>query len=157
MESLPTEIVYHIMSFIRHDCIDFLKYLKENHNEKYKILILSINKKINNKYEIFGALEYAFHNIHNINTKEEYMEIKKILYFNVYNFQTNIIVYKLLEFYISNIDEKRKKKFMNLCANNFNNSIYNPNNLRYEPKLKLRDIDIYLKNYLHIKKELLSF
>ena len=54
MESLPTEIVYHIMSFIRHDCIDFLKYLKENHKEKYTILILSINKKINNKYEILG-------------------------------------------------------------------------------------------------------
>ena len=155
LNSLPLEIINLIMSFIRYDCKDFLKYLKTNHYVKYLEIITSIDKKIKCKYEIFNAIDYAYHNIETINNKTEYMEIKKVFY-NYHSFEINVIIYKLLKLYIENLQENKKKKFANLCANNYKSGIYDLSRIRYEPKIELKKINIYLDNYINIKKDLIG-
>ena len=160
MFNLSTDIIFLIIEYLGMDCKNFLKFLKSTNNNKYNEIILSLNKKINQKYQILNIIDEIYINIDSINTINKYMRIKGEL-FNINiksrTIETNIFIKQLINLYYNSLKGKNKKKFNNLCVildcpriNDFIKI------LRIDPKLSIKNVNIYLDNYLIIKQELNS-
>lgn len=159
MFNLSTDIIFLIIEYLGVDCKNFLKFLKSTNNNQYKEIILSLNKKINQKYEILNIIDEIYINIDSINTINKYMKIKgEIFNINIKSrtIETNIFIQQIINLYSNSLAGKNKKKFNNLCVildcSCINDYI---KTLKIVPKISIKNINIYLDNYLVIKKELI--
>ena len=158
MFNLSTDIIFLIIEYLGMDCKNFLQFLKSTNNNQYSEIILSLNKKINQKYQILNIIDEIYINIDSINTINKYMQIKgEIFNINIKSrtIETNIFIQQLINLYYNSLKGKNKKKFNNLCVileYPFMNDYIKT--LKIDPKLSIKNVNIYLDNYLFIKKEL---
>ena len=102
MHSLPVDVLFIILDYIDIDNKkNFLEYIKESNNQKYVDIIISLNNKINSKYDILKSIEYIYYNIETLNNKTDYMKYKnKIFSYNTqipFDIDINLFAYKLVE------------------------------------------------------------
>ena len=116
MHTLPVDVLLIIMEYIDSKK-NFLEYIKESNNPKYIDIIISLNNKINSKYNILKCIEHIYYNIESLNNKKDYMKYKdEIFWCNTQSpYYVNLFAYKLVELYETKLTGKQKKKFNNLC------------------------------------------
>jgi len=160
MHSLPVDILFIILDYIDIDNKkNFLEYIKESNNQKYVDIIISLNNKINYKYDILKNIEYIYYNIESLNNKTDYMKYKnKIFNYNTKApFNINLFAYKLVELYEGKLNGKQKKKFNNLCI--FIKWPYMKDYAsiqpKFAPKIQIKNNSFNTNTYLHIKQNLL--
>ena len=161
---LPTDILNIILENITNkiDFLNFLKYLKEINNTKYIEIIYSINLKIKSKYKVIEKIEEIFENIETSNKMEKYIEYKSQI-FNLYvktSFDTMFFCNKLIEIIDNTLAvANQKKRFTNICSKLIlenNKFMKDMNHLPYfNPKISIKNINIYLDIYSFIKTDLL--